>query len=85
MPATSGQVSVATTGQTLIRPAKSARSGLEISNSDATNTVYLGGPTVTIASGFPLPPRQTIPWFGSAAVYGQAAGGAVVVGYEEAS
>ena len=82
----SNQVSVATAGTTLIVPANANRLWLRITNLDAANAVYLGGPGATTTNGDKLAFGQSVvieTVAAQAAVYAQAATGAVNVSYSE--
>ena len=84
----SGQISVATTSQTPIVAANSARRWLELRNLDGTNYVCVGGPNVTVTDGHMLltgsaPMVLTGP-AATCAIWGQAHTGAVNVSWFEA-
>lgn len=82
----SNQVSVATSGATLVVPANAGRIWLRVTNLDGTNAVYLGGSSVSTSNGDKLAAGASVVIETAAAqapVYAQAASAPVTVSYSE--
>lgn len=82
----SQQVSVATTGQTLVCPPNANRLWLRVTNTDATNPVWLGGSGVTTGNGDKLAAGASVvieTVAAQAAINAVATTSAVVVSYSE--
>lgn len=87
MSVSTNQASVATTGATLIAPAGAAgtvpQTALVVANHDATNPVFVGGASVTTATGLRIAAGQVVNLghVDGSALYGVATGAAVTVSY----
>jgi len=71
----------ASTSATLILAADKTRNAVVLTNTDATNAVWLGPSTVTSMNGFQLNAGQSISLSTTAAIYGTGGANTVGVGY----
>ncbi len=75
------QVVVSNSAATIVVPANATQRSAVLRNTDATITMYVGGSSVTSATGMPLKAGESIAIDTTAAIYCRAASGSPVAAY----